>query len=289
MNRPELAIIGFGEAGIAFARPGVAVYDRKTADPATRDAKRADYRTAGVAGFDAPDRALEGADTILCLVTADQSRAAANTCASSLAAGACWFDMNSVAPATKRETTRAIEAVGGRYVDAAVMSPVNPSRLATPLLLSGHEASEGAAQLRAYGFTDVRVVGERIGDAASIKMIRSVMMKGIEALTAECLLAAEAAGVTAEVVASLEAGTPAGSWLQRSDYNLDRMMVHGLRRAAEMEEVVKTLDALGLGAAMTRGTVTYQRAIGSLGLADPPRGLAAKLGAIGGRSENGAA
>ena len=110
-------------------------------------------------------------------------------------------------------------------------------------------------------------------------MIRSVMVKGIEALTAECVLAADAAGVLDEVIASLDAAPPAAGWGPRADYNLDRMMVHGLRRAAEMEEVVKTLDALGTGAAMTRATVERQRALGLRAVA-PPAGLAAKLAAL---------
>ena len=111
-------------------------------------------------------------------------------------------------------------------------------------------------------------------------MIRSVMVKGIEALTAECVLAADAAGVIEEVLASLDASPPQPGWHARADYNLDRMMVHGLRRAAEMEEVVKTLDALGTGSEMTRGTVARQRALGSLGLRDPAVGLAAKLASL---------
>jgi len=63
--------------------------------------------------------------------------------------------------------------------------------------------------------------------------------------------------------------TPGTDWAARADYHLERMMVHGLRRAAEMEEVVKTLDALGTGSAMTRGTVDRQRALGELGQAAP--------------------
>ena len=109
-------------------------------------------------------------------------------------------------------------------------------------------------------------------------MIRSVMIKGTEALSAECALAAEAAGVRQEVIASLDAGWPA-DWERRLDYNLDRMMVHGLRRAAEMEEVVKTLDSLGVGTSMTRGTIERQRAIGAL-RAHPPEGLLAKLAVL---------
>ncbi|MEH3041550.1 MAG: DUF1932 domain-containing protein [Sphingomonas paucimobilis] len=269
-----IASIGFGEAGQAFARPGIRAYDRKGA--AIGDA----YGAAGVIGCDTPDDALADADAILSLVTADQALPAARSYASLLAPGALWLDMNSVAPDTKRAAAQAIAAAGGRYVDVAVMAPVLPARLAVPLLLAGPHAAEAEAVLRGHGFTNVAIAGPAIGAASSIKMIRSVMVKGLEALTAECALAAERAGVRDAVIASLDASWKPQGWETRIDYNLDRMMAHGLRRAAEMEEVAVTLAALGVEPAMTRGTIRRQRALGDLGLT-PPDGLAAKLAALG--------
>jgi len=177
--------------------------------------------------------------------------------------------MNSVAPDTKRAAAQAIEAAGGGYVDVAVLAPVHPQRLAVPLLVSGPHADAGAAQLRSIGFTNIRIIAGEVGKASAIKMIRSVMVKGLEALTAEWILAAEAAGIRDEAVAALDANWPGTDWAARADYNLERMMVHGIRRAAEMEEAVKTLDALGTGSAMTRGTVQRQRALGTLAYAAP--------------------
>lgn len=258
----------------------LAAFDRKTGDPATADAKHRDYAAVGVAGSVSARDALAGAAAAISLVTADQALTAAQDAAPLLAPGAFWFDMNSVAPDTKREAARIIEAAGGNYIDVAVMSPVHPKQSAAPLLVSGPQAEDGAALLRRIGFSAVRVVPGDVGRASSIKMLRSVVVKGIEALTAECALAANRAGVLAEVFASLDASPPPASWAERADYNLDRMMVHGLRRAAEMEEVVKTLDALGTGADLTVGTVRRQRAIGALGLGHPPAGLDAKLAVL---------
>ena len=279
-------MIGYGEAGCAFAadwpREALAlrVFDRKTDDPTTEAAKRAEYARAGVAGCETAAAALAGAAAALSLVTADQAVAAARQAAGGLPAAAFWFDMNSVAPDTKRAAAGVIEGAGGRYVDVAVMSPVHPGGRGVPLLLSGPHAEAGAAMLRAVGFTKVRVVADEVGRASAIKMIRSVVVKGIEALTAECVLAASRADVLEEVLRSLDASPPPASWGARADYNLDRMMVHGVRRAAEMEEVVKTLDALGTGSAMSRGTVERQRAMGALGIVDPPGGLTAKIAAL---------
>jgi 3-hydroxyisobutyrate dehydrogenase-like beta-hydroxyacid dehydrogenase len=252
----RLALIGYGEAATAFA-PGL------TATIAHYD------RLPERSGTASDGEALAGAHAALSLVTADQALAAALSAAAHLPRDAFFFDMNSVAPDTKRAAAQAIEAAGSRYVDVAVMAPVHPKRTAVPLLVSGPHAEAGAAFLSAIGFATVRVVAGEIGRASSIKMIRSVMVKGIEALSAECVLAADAAGVLDEVLASLDASPAPGTWAARADYNLERMMVHGLRRAAEMEEVVKTLDALGTGSAMTRGTVLRQRAIGAPAIAAP--------------------
>lgn len=273
------AIMGFGEAGQAFARPGDRAFDIRTDDPASRLTQFAAYAECRVVGADSRETAVKGADAILSLVTADQVLAAARACAPLLSPGALWFDMNSVAPGTKRAAAEVIEAAGGRYVDVAVMAPVHPARLGVPLLVAGPHAEAGAALLGDFGFSSVSVAGPNIGDASAIKMIRSVMVKGIEALSVECTLAASRAGVADAVLASLDASWKAQSWGERVDYNLDRMLAHGTRRAAEMEEVAKTLTELGVNPAMTRGTIARQRDIGALGVT-PPQGLTAKIAAI---------
>ena len=166
--------------------------------------------------------------------------------------------MNSVAPGTKREAAAAIEAAGGRYVDVAVMAPGDKG-MAVPLLVSGPHARAAEPLLAALGFTNVRVVGDEVGRASAIKMIRSVMVKGLEALSWECAAAADAAGVFDEVMASLDASEKPFTWAERIAYNRERMETHGLRRAAEMEESARTLQGLGVEPVMTRGTVELQR------------------------------
>jgi 3-hydroxyisobutyrate dehydrogenase-like beta-hydroxyacid dehydrogenase len=286
-----IAFIGFGEAGQAFAdglgQPARA-YDRKTYVGPTRRAKLNDYDRLGVQGALTNQAAVEGAGLILSLVTADKAPAAARETARGIEPDALYCDMNSVAPQTKREAEGAIELAGAHYIDVAIMAPVHPAGRAVPLLVSGPQAERAAQALSAIGFGNVRVVAGGVGTASAIKMIRSVMVKGIEALTAECVLAAEAAGVRDEVIASLDASWPGADWSRRADYNLDRMMVHGLRRAAEMEEVVRTLDVLGTGSAMSRGTVERQRAIGSRAIT-PSATLDAKVAALLDRSKDQAA
>jgi len=273
----NLSLIGFGEAGSTFARAGdwaARVYDAQTDGPARAD-MWARYEDAGVTGAETAASAIAGSDAIFSVVTADQALLAAHNVAEALAENAFFFDMNSVAPDTKRAAAAVIDAAGGRYVDVAVMAPVNPARMAVPLFVSGPYAEQGAALLADVGFTKVRVVGTEVGRASTIKMLRSVIFKGMEALTAECVLACDRAGVLDEVLGSLGA-----EWPALADYRLDRMMVHGVRRAAEMEESAKTLEALGIEPLMTRGTIARQRQMGDFGIV-PPDGLPAKLSVLG--------
>ncbi|WP_114952757.1 NAD(P)-dependent oxidoreductase [Sphingosinicella terrae] len=266
----RISLIGFGEAGTAFAEGlartvHVRAYDIKTTDPAAAPAMREAYRRLGIDGAATPAEALASADIVISVVTADQAIAAAAEAAGSIRPGALYCDFNSVAPATKRRAAAVIEGAGAVYADVAVMAPVLPKRLSVPLLVSSPDVEEICARLQAVGFSP-RPAGEAVGRASTIKMLRSVMVKGIEALTAECFLACARAGVADEVAASLDASWKEGGWLDRTDYNLDRMMVHGVRRAAEMEEVALTLADLDLPSDMAEAISASQRRIGALGL-----------------------
>lgn len=270
----SIAQIGFGEAGATFAGAGEWGSASRAYDilPARREV----CAQLGVTAVGSMAQALEGASAVLSLVTADAALDVAQEAAALLAPGSLFFDMNSVAPGTKRAAAEAVEAAGGRYVDVAVMAPVRPKCLAVPLLLSGPHAEAGESVLAALGFARTRVVGGDVGRASTIKMLRSVMYKGVEALTAECLIACERAGVTEEVLGSF-----GNDWATGADYRLDRMLVHGLRRAAELREVCKTLEGLGLPPQMSLGTVHWQQALGDLAVSPVPEGLEAKLSAIG--------
>jgi 3-hydroxyisobutyrate dehydrogenase-like beta-hydroxyacid dehydrogenase len=256
LSAPRVALVGYGEAGEAFARAQGWRGEARGWD--VLPDRRAAMVSAGIATADSAAEALADRAFLLSLVTADAALDAARDYAPLLPEGALWCDMNSVAPDTKRGAAAAIEAAGGRYVDVAVMAPVDKG-MAVPLLISGPHALAAQPLLEALGFTNTRVVGDEVGRASAIKMIRSVMVKGLEALSWECAAAAEKAGVFDEVMASLDASEKAIGWAERVAYNRERMETHGARRAAEMEESAKTLQGLGIEPVMTRGTVELQR------------------------------
>ncbi|MFN3370802.1 MAG: DUF1932 domain-containing protein [Sphingomonadaceae bacterium] len=271
----QLALLGFGEAAQAFA--GGAGWQARAFDVERAPARRARLREAaqgaGVALADDVAGALSGRPVVLSLVTAQSALEAARQAAAHLAPGALFLDMNSVAPDTKARAARAIEGAGARYADVAIMAPVHPAGRGVPLLVAG--PAEAAAALGALGFTRVRHVGTAVGRAATIKLARSVWVKGLEALTAETLLAADRADVLDEVAASLGPG-----WLAEADARLERMLAHGTRRAAEMAEAARLLESLGLDPAITRGTVERQGSLGALALDPVPSGLAGRLAAL---------
>ena len=138
------------------------------------------------------------------------------------------------------------------------MSPVHPRLHRTPLLISGPHADAAAAALRSLDMAP-KIHAGPVGSSSAIKMIRSVMIKGLEALACECALAGRAAGVDAVVLASLDETFPGFDWKKRVAYMMERVMTHGVRRAAEMREVALTVDELGLDGAMSRGAVAWQQ------------------------------
>lgn len=269
-DREGLTFIGFGEAARAFASGWrgehewpISAYDIRSAQPAHGQEMAEAWARADVTGFDDIEGAVTNARIVMCLVTADQAVQAAEAASPYLIHGTLWLDGNSCSPGAKRHAANVIEAAGGLYVDMAIMSPVHPRLHRTPIILSGAAADRAAVDLATRG-TEATVVGGEVGRASSIKMLRSVMVKGIEALTAECLLAARKAGVEDVVLASLQGSDPGSNWPTRARYNLERMRVHGRRRAAEMREVVVTLEELGLPARLSAATAEWQDQLGGI-------------------------
>lgn len=271
-----LAIIGFGEVGSAFAEgwgldatKGIRAYDAKSDDPQHADEMAARYAQFGVQGCASVAEALEGASLVLCAVTADQALEAAEAASRHIGAGTYWCDLNSCAPFMKRRAAEAINEAGGRYVDVAVMAPVHPDRNLVPLLVAGEHAEQAGAMLERLPMS-LRTIAGGVGAASTIKMVRSVFVKGLEALTAELAMSAAKAGVEEEVFESIQRSHPGTDWKARASYNIERMVAHGERRAEEMEQVAKTIEDMGLPNDMTRAAAEWQKRLAGA-VPDPDR------------------
>ena len=206
---------------------------------------------------------IRDTDLIFSTVTADQALAVAKKVSTHLKKGAFFFDLNSCAPSSKQEACENIQIVDGRYVDVAVMAPVSAKKHLVPLMISGDKAFQARAILEKLPM-DVKIIEGPVGRASSIKMVRSIMVKGLEALTAECALAAVEADVLDEVFNSLSAEHPHFDIIKHSIYNFERSLSHGKRRAEELIEVSKMLEDLRLANHMSKATAIWQNNIGSL-------------------------
>lgn len=197
-------------------------------------------------------------------MTADQSLLAIEPLLPHLRQGQILIDINSVSPGRKQDTAAAVEAAGAAYLDMAVMAPVHPKNHATPVLLAGAPAQAMLPQLLALGFS-ASVIGPEPGGATAIKMVRSLFVKGLEAITVEALLAAKASGCFEDIYASLSTSYPGLDWTRFAGYQFERTTRHGHRRAAEMRESAATLDALGLHGALAREIAAVQDLMGAAG------------------------
>jgi 3-hydroxyisobutyrate dehydrogenase-like beta-hydroxyacid dehydrogenase len=266
---PRISFIGFGEAGQAMAEglrdegvSQIAAWD--ILFPQAEGAKLVEAANkAGIRVATSAADALRDAGIVIAAVTAASSFEAAQSVAPHLRNRPFYLDVNSVSPGRKQTTAKLLDE-GARYLDVAIVSAIHPLRHKSPMMLAGPFAGEAEPLLASLGMK-TQIVGSGIGEAAAIKMIRSVMIKGIEALTAECFLAASRAGVVEPVAASLKNNYPTLDWNKLSEYNIERMASHGIRRAAEMREVAETLRELGIEPLMTMGTIERQQQLGEIG------------------------
>jgi 3-hydroxyisobutyrate dehydrogenase-like beta-hydroxyacid dehydrogenase len=260
----RIAVIGFGEAGtilgtdLVAAGCRVATYDILFEAEHARAAMRAKAERAHVRAADTLAEAAKDAQLVISAVTASSSGDVAAEAARYMRAGQVFLDINSCSPAKKQSSAQTLESSGADYVEAAVMAPVPPQRLKVPMLLGGRRAADIAPALTKLGM-NVRVVADKIGVASAVKMCRSVVIKGIEALAVESMLAARRFGAEEQVLASLEQTYPDMGWEKGlPDYLISRVAEHGRRRAAEMREVARTLRDVGIAPLMASATAERQ-------------------------------
>ena len=264
-NPRRIGLIGLGEVGQVLANDlhragGVELcsWDRLFAVEGS-EPRQAATALSFLSAAGSMAEAVRGRSLVISAVTAGECRAAAAEAAPALGRGAFYLDLNSVSPRTKAEAARTVEAAGGRYIEAAVMSPIAPQRIASPVWLGGPHAREFLPLAQSLGFTAAAVYSDTLGEASAAKMCRSVIIKGMEALLAESLLTARRHGVEDAVLASLKDLFPVGDWRKLARYMISRSLQHGRRRAEEMQEAVRTVEEAGLEPWMSRGCVERQR------------------------------
>lgn len=257
----RVALIGFGEVGRILAddlagKAEVTAWD--VMFPDTNSAPAQAVRSHEVREAASAVEAVRGAQLVISAVTADQDLPAAEAVAAGIDWGAYFLDLNSCSPGQKVASAEVIERAGGRYVEAAVMAPIDPKRIASPMLLGGAHIHAFLADAEGLGFAGASAYSEIVGRAAATKLCRSVMIKGVEALLTESMLAARHYGVEEVVLDSLSDLLPLPDWRATAQYMISRSLEHGVRRAEEMREAARTVAEAGVSPLMSGAIAARQ-------------------------------
>jgi 3-hydroxyisobutyrate dehydrogenase-like beta-hydroxyacid dehydrogenase len=259
----KIALIGYGEVGRILAQDlrghSLAACDLKAALPAYRE----HAARAGVELVESHVHAVQGAELVISAVTASQAVGVAEACATGLAKGAFFLDLNSASPGAKCRAAGIVNAAGGRYVEGAVMTSIPPYRIKVPLLLGGPDGAALQPVLTDLGFAP-RLASTKLGVASATKMCRSVMIKGLEAMVIESFTTARHYGVEDALIASLHETFPAIDWEKQGAYFFRRVIEHGRRRSEEVREVAVTVREAGLEPWSASGTAERQAWIADL-------------------------
>jgi 3-hydroxyisobutyrate dehydrogenase-like beta-hydroxyacid dehydrogenase len=231
-----VALLGLGEAGRRFAGElvdaGVEVrgYDPDETDSGRIPGRRPDAKAA-----------VADSDVVLSVSTAKAALAAAAAALPGLRPAAVYADLNTASPELKREVASLVQGAGARFADVALLGPVPDRGLGTPALASGTGAQAFADAFEPLGMP-VEVISEQAGDAATLKLLRSVFTKGLAAAAIESLRAGKAAGHEDWLKRELETviGRPL---LERL---LEGSRRHAERRVDEMEAARDLLLELGV-------------------------------------------
>ncbi|NBQ88695.1 MAG: NAD(P)-dependent oxidoreductase [Betaproteobacteria bacterium] len=266
MKLERIGLIGFGEVGKIFTaglreKSGVvqaSAWDLKFTDAALRATEMGIAQAGGIHTCASMRELCEHSDLIISAVTASNTLAVAREAASFMRAGQTFLDLNSASPGTKQQAAAAVQAAGADYVEAGVMTSVPPYGIRVPMLLGGAQAASLARVLHDWGM-DAKAVSEQLGVASAIKMCRSVMIKGLEALVIESYTTARAYGVEDHVLPTLQETFPSIDWSEQGAYFFSRVVQHGKRRAEEMRESANTVREAGFAPIMTTSIADKQQ------------------------------
>jgi 3-hydroxyisobutyrate dehydrogenase-like beta-hydroxyacid dehydrogenase len=265
----NVGLVGYGEVGRILAEDlrkqdvKVTAYDIKLRSDQAGGALRDHASVHGVALSASHADLAAQADFVISAVTASQAVPVAQACAPAVKPGAWFLDFNSASPGAKQRAAALIDGGGGRYVEGAVMTSIPPKRIKVPLLLGGAGAEALAPLLVELGF-DAKVASVELGVASAVKMCRSIMIKGMEAMVIEAYTTARAYGVEDAVLASLAETFPGINWEKQGAYFFQRVIEHGRRRSEEVREVAETVREIGLTPWSAQGTAERQAWVADL-------------------------
>ena len=274
----RIGVIGFGEVGKTFAKGwkdqvnpenGMKVWDLKLSanfeSSTVHQQEHSKAKDMGVSSaLDCADL-VSGVNLIVSCVTASNTLAVAKEVSQTIQPGQFFIDLNSASPGTKQACAALIDAKGAFYVEAGVMTSVPPYGIKVPMLLGGTKAEYLARVIQSYG-GDAKAISEKLGVASAIKMCRSIMIKGLEALVIESYTTARHYGVEDAMLATLKETMPGIDWVEQGAYLFSRVVQHGKRRAEEMRESAVTVAETGATPFMAQAIAEKQDWVSQLAM-----------------------
>ncbi len=249
----QIAIIGLGEVGRCYAqalhRAGFELLLCDARPTATTLAWAAE---GGMTVHEAPGAWLSTAVWVLSCVTGAQAGSVADQVLAFAVPGVGLADLTTARPEVKRQAAQLAAARRVRYVDAAIMGAINLQGVRTPLLLAGPGAEAFQALFTPLGARVQVIPNGEVGEAVSLKMLRSIFTKGMEALCVELLVSAEKQGVREKLYDQLADidQTPLRDFM---DMLVRTHVVHARRRAHEVRDAQSELAAQGLPSCVLPG------------------------------------
>lgn len=247
-NKLKIAVLGLGEAGSHFANDlvnlGVEVvgFDPK---PIHQLNEAISVKTSNA-------EAVQNADVIFSANLSSVSEDIANELVNALKPHQFFCEMNTSGPEKKLKIASILKPSGVKMIDLAIMAPVPPKGMMTPLLASGEFAFEFSEKLKPLNLDLSVLENSKIGDAATRKLLRSIVYKGIAAVVCEAMEAGESFGMESYIrsqISSLIGGNQ-----DLIDRFVEGSRTHATRRMHEMDAVIEMLEAQGIEPIVTKGT-----------------------------------
>lgn len=253
MEKKVIGFIGFGEAASTFVadiRKNIPDAEIYAYDKNPTDRVKGFVNATGTVLLGDVQELVDKCAVIISSVTGSVAVIVAESVVDLLSPEQLYLDFNSVSPRTKQKVAAVLEKKSIRCVDVAVMGSVPDLRINVPLLLAGDDAKEAQEYLTPFGFK-TSVVGEKIGDAAAIKMVRSVFAKGLEGLFVEMLLAGREYGVEEYVIDSVSKSLEGKVIRDVMNTLVVSQAYHSARKKSEMDFVIEVLNDVNVQPIMT--------------------------------------
>ena len=253
----NIGFIGYGEAAfnisLGLGREGVTgirATDAMMNHEVMGKQVHARAEEAGVTLVNTNKEIAQWADIVFAAVPSSFTMDVCNDIKECLHPGQLYVDVSASTPTTKEAIWEAIKDTGVLFADAAMLGSLPKDKHQVPITASGNGAEKFHELMTPWGMK-ITLAGEKAGAASAIKLVRSIFMKGIAALMIDTMQAADAYGVSDEIVASIGKSLDGISFQSHLDRLVTGTALHCTRRAAELKGSVAMQEEAGLNPEMT--------------------------------------